>query len=647
MIPKTQMPGVTVNPAAAPDAVSAGEAEVNLAQLFRHRTAQFGDAPRWRERRDGVWLQATFLEHRRLVNDLISGLDALGVRPGNAVGILSCTRWEWMAADWAIIGLGGVTTTIYASSVPATIAFMLNDSGARYVFVENRAQYDKLAQVRERIPNVRALILFDDGEQVAGDKRVIPFAALQHLSGRSPEEAEAFAAARTAALQPGDRVSIVYTSGTTGQPKGVIHTHRTLLAQLSGVRAMLDTVRPGMRDVLFLPPSHVLGRLEHLFGIDQGAETVVAPSLDQLAEDIREAQPDLLLSVPRVYEKAYGAILTQVASSSALRQRIFRWAVRVGRAASRCRQERRPIPLWLRLPLALADHLVFRRVRAALGGRLQFAITGGAPLDLDILEFFHAANVLLLEGWGLTETGGAFTVNTVGRYRLGSVGQAFPGHELAIAADGEVLVRGPCVFPGYLNNPLATTEAIDAAGWFHTGDIGTLDSEGFLRIVDRKKDLIVTAGGKKIAPQYVEGLIKAIPTVSEACVYGDRKPYLVALMTLDAAAVAAWAGEHRVTYSAIADIYGSPQLRAFLDEQMADVNRKLASYESVKYYDVLADDFTVENDLLTPTLKIRRKVIHDRYHDCFEALYRPRPAPGEEDRDLMARREFAASSPCV
>jgi long-chain acyl-CoA synthetase len=623
-----QAPGSSVNPTTALDTLSAQEAAANLAQLFRRRTTQFGDALRWREQRDGVWLQATFREHQRLVNDLISGLDALGARPGDAIGILSGTRWEWMAADWAIIGLGAVTTTLYASSVPATIAFMLNDSGARYVFVENRAQYDKLEQVREQIPNVRALILFDDAAQVVGDNRAISFAALQRVSGRSPAEAEAFAAARAAAVRPDDRVSIVYTSGTTGRPKGVIHTHRMLLAQLSGVTAMLDTVHPGMRDVLFLPLSHVLGRLEHLFGIDQGAETVVAPSLDHLAEDIRAAQPDLLLSVPRVYEKAYAAILAQVASSSPLRQRIFHWAVRVGRAASQRRQDHRPIPLRLRLPLALASRLVFHRVREAMGSRLQFAITGGAPLDREILEFFHSANVLLLEGWGLTETSGAYTVNTIGRYRLGSVGRALPGHELCLAADGEILVRGPCVFPGYLNNPEATAEALDAAGWFHTGDIGTLDPDGFLWIVDRKKDLIVTAGGKKIAPQYVEGLIKTIPVVSEACVYGDRKPYLVALITLDAVAVSAWADEHGVLYGAIADVSVSPQFRAFLDEQVAKINTSLASYESVKSYDVVADEFTVENDLLTPTLKIRRQLIHDRYRDCFEALYRPASAPG-------------------
>jgi long-chain acyl-CoA synthetase len=625
MIPEAQLPDSVPAGAARNDATSTRGVEfTNLAQMFRRRSLEYGDACRWREQRDGVWLQATFRENLLLVNSLISGLDALGARPGDAIGILSRTRWEWMAADWAIIGLGGITTTLYASIVPDTVAFILQDSGARYVFVENREQYDKLAVVRAQLANVRAIIMLDDAGQVVGDPRVISFAALRQLSTRSPAEAEAFAAARAATLRPDDRVSLVYTSGTTGQPKGVIHTHRTLLAQLRGAAAMLDTVYPGMRDALFLPLAHVLGRLEHLFGIERGLETTVIPSLDHLAQDIREARPGLLLSVPRIFEKAHAAILAQVASGSWLQRHIFAGAVRLGRAASERRQRHQALPLWLRPPLALADRLVFRKIHAALGGKLELAISGGAPLDLEILRFFHAANVMLLEGWGLTETGGAYTVNRVGGYRLGTVGQAFPGHDVRIAADGEILVRGPCVFPGYLNNPEATAEAFDAEGWFSTGDIGALDADGFLRIIDRKKELIITAGGKKIAPQYIEGLVRTIPVVSQACVYGDRKPYLVALITLNPAAVESWAGERGVSYGAVAEVYQSPRLRAYLDEQMAAINAKLASYETIKYFDVLAEDFTVENHLLTPTLKIRRRYIYERYHDRFEALYQPR-----------------------
>jgi long-chain acyl-CoA synthetase len=309
-----------------------------------------------------------------------------------------------------------------------------------------------------------------------------------------------------------------------------------------------------------------------------------------------------------------------------MQQALFRWAVRAGRVATRCRQERRGALSWtVRFQLAAADALVYRKIRAALGGRLQFAISGGAPLDPSIAEFFHAVGIPLLEGWGLTETGGALTFNQLDDFRIGTVGKPFPGHQIHIDADGEVLARGPCLFPGYHNNPAATSEAIDADGWFHTGDVGTVDRDGFLSIVDRKKELIVTAGGKKVAPQLVEGLLKADTLVSQACVYGDRKPYLVALLTLDQTAVTRWADQHHMPYADVPDLARSPALRAQLDAHVAQVNTHLARYEQVKYYDVLADDFTVDNGLLTPTQKIRRKAVNARYRPDFDALYLAAP----------------------
>ena len=333
----------------------------------------------------------------------------------------------------------------------------------------------------------------------------------------------------------------MYTSGTTGEPKGVMLTHANLLAQVAGVRAALPTLRPGMVDLLFLPLAHVLGREEHLLAIDRGLETVIAASLDHLAEDMREVKPQLLVSVPRVYEKAYAAILGNVESRSALERWVFYRARSVGRAAVRYRQDNRRIPFLLGWADALADRLAFRKVRDALGGRLELAVTGGAPLDLEILSFFHAAGVTLMEGWGLTETGGAVCVNRVDRYRLGTVGPLYPRHEIRVADDGELLLRGPCLFGGYYRMPAETAAALDDDGWFHTGDLGMVDSDGFVRILDRKKDLIATSGGKKIAPQRVETLLKSIPVVSEAAVFGDRKPYLVALLTLDMKAVEKWA----------------------------------------------------------------------------------------------------------
>jgi long-chain acyl-CoA synthetase len=596
------------------------ETETNLAQIFRQRAERYGDAVRWRQRHGQDWRSATWRQNQALVNSLIAGLDALGVRRGEVVGILSNTRWEWMAADWAILGLGAITTALYPAQVPETFAFILHDSGARYVFVEDRTQYEKLRSVRQQIPDVRKLILFDDAD-TSDDPWAISFARLCRLGERTPEEADALAAERASAIRPEDRASIIYTSGTTGQPKGAVHTHAALLAQVTAGAAMLPSLRPGMVDLLWLPLAHVMGRVEHLGSYEQGLVTVVAPSLLRLARDLREVKPDVLFSAPQVYEKAYATIMSKAKSGPRATQWLFRRARRIGSRVARLRQKHVPVPIALRVQHGLADRLVLRRVREAFGGRLLFALSGAAALAPDILEFFHGAGVLVLEGWGLTETAGGLTVNTMEQYRLGTVGRAYPGHEVRLALDGEILVRGPCLCTGYHNNPAATAEAFDAEGWFHTGDIGALDSDGFLRIADRAKDLIVTAGGENVAPQLVEQALRAIPTVAQACVYGEGRPYVVALLTLDSTSVQEWA-EHQGMGSRDSEaVATTPEFRAFLDEQVAQANAKLTTYEAVRSFDVLPEEFTVEDEDLTPVQKIRRQHIYARYRPKFEALY--------------------------
>ena len=602
------------------------DAEVNVAQVFRNRSATYGSRIRWREQRNGLWQKATWAENQAIVNRLIVGLDALGAQRGDVVGILSNTRWEWMAADWAILGFGAVTVTVYPSNVPATVAYILGNSNARYVFAENPLQFEKLASIRDQLPDVRKVILFEGAETLADNPWVMSFDALCLLSSRSSAEADAFAAERAAAIAPDDLATLVYTSGTTGQPKGVELLHSTLMAQLTGVRSMMETIQPGDVDVLFLPLAHVFGREEHLSGHDRGLETVVVSSFDQLAPILRESHPDLLFSVPRVYEKAFAAIKAHAAAGSRVQRRIFDWALRIGHDVVTRQSMGKSLAPGLRMRYRLADRLVFRKIRAALGGRIKFSITAAAPLDKSILEFFNAAGVLLLEGWGMTETSGGFTLNTVQNYRFGSIGRPYAGHQLRIADDGEILVKGPCIFRGYHANPEATAEALDGDGWLHTGDVGEIDADGYVYIRDRKKDLIITAAGKNIAPQAVENALKSVPCVSQVAVYGDRKPYLVALVTLDPAAVKGWAEEHDIASDDVTGIYRDPRFRAFLDEGIQRANAQLASYETVKYYEVLSEDFTVENDLLTPTLKIRRRQIHDRYRDLYESLYKPTKA---------------------
>jgi long-chain acyl-CoA synthetase len=599
------------------------ESEANLAQMFRNRSAEYVDAVRWREKHGETWDEATWRKNQTLVNSVISGLDALGIVAGETIAIISGTRWEWMVADWGIIGLGGVTVAVYPSTVPATLDFILNDSEAVAIFAENQEQYKKLAAIKAQLPLVRKIILFDDTKTTHEDDWVMSFAELSRLSAHTDAEADAFAAERAAAIHPDDRATLVYTSGTTGRPKGVTLTHQILMAQLAANRRVLEIIKPGMVDLLFLPLAHVFGREEHLAGTDRGLTTAIAGSLDTLAESIVEVKPDLFFSVPRIYEKAYAAITARVASGSRVERFIFHWAQSVARKVSLLREQHRPLPTGLRFQRSVVDRLVFARVRAALGGRVKFAITAAAPLEVEILEFFNGAGVLLLEGWGMTETSGGLSLNRPGDYRFGTVGQVYEGHELVLADDGEILVRGPCVFTGYHNNLEANAESFTADGWFRTGDIGTVDQEGFLRIVDRKKDLIITAGGKNIAPQAVENTLKKVPLVSQVAVYGDRKPYLVALVTLDPQSVGSWAAATGVKYDSISQIITNPSFRAYFDEEFQRANQDLASYETVKYYDILPGDFTTENEMLTPTLKIRRRMIYQRYHELFESLYRP------------------------
>jgi long-chain acyl-CoA synthetase len=609
------------------------ERDRNLAQMFRNRSMRYGAAVRWRQKRNGEWQSATWLENQQLVNSMISGLDALGAVPGDKIGILSNTRWEWMVADWAIIGLGAVTVTLYPSNVPEMIASMLNDSGTRFLFAENQEQYEKLQSVRPLIPGIRRVILFEDRDSCRPDSWVISFTELSRQSPRTPGEAEAFAQRRAEAIAPEDLASIVYTSGTTGEPKGAMLTHANLLAQIAGARRTLTVLQPGLRDLMFLPLAHVLGREEHLVGTECGLETVIAGSLDHLAEDIREAKPGLLLSVPRVYEKAYAAILSRVATGGRLRRWLFQASASIGRRALRYRQDQLRLPFYLQWADSLANRLVFQQIRKALGGCLECAVTGGAPLDPEILTFFHSMGVPVLEGWGLTETGGAVSVNRAHHFRLGSVGQLYPGHQIRVAVDGELLLRGPCIFSGYYHMPQETAAAFDEAGWFRTGDIGMVDEQGFIHIVDRKKDLIATSGGKKIAPQHVENLLKTVPVLSQAAVFGDRKPYLVALLTLDAAAVEQWAtrtGLSSVSGNAAGaaeQIAKGPEFVRYLEASVAEVNRHLAHYETVKRFTIVKPDFSVENGLLTPTQKIRRREIAARYHREVEQLYQPSGEP--------------------
>jgi long-chain acyl-CoA synthetase len=371
----------------------------------------------------------------------------------------------------------------------------------------------------------------------------------------------------------------------------------------------------------FLPLAHTLGRLEHVLSFDVMIVSAFARSILTVAEDLGTIRPDLMVSVPRLYEKFYAKVLSTVSQSGFLKKALFRWAIRVGRDVSRCRQRGETPSGAIAFEFFFADRLVFRKLRARLGGRLSFFVSGGAPLAAEIAEFFHAMGVLILEGYGMTENCSVTTVNRIESYRFGTVGKPMPGTEIRIAPDGEILIRGPHVFKEYLGDPEATREALDPEGWIHSGDIGTLDADGFLRVTDRKKDIIVTSGGKNIAPQNIENLLKNDPFVSQAFVYGDRRKYLTAILTLAPDETLAWAGRHGIAERDLERLAGQPEVRAFLQQRVDGINRQLASFEQVKKFILLGRDFSQEAGELTPTLKVKRKVVIEKYGPLLDALY--------------------------
>jgi long-chain acyl-CoA synthetase len=429
-------------------------------------------------------------------------------------------------------------------------------------------------------------------------------------------------AERLATTRPDDVATIVYTSGTTGPPKGVIQTHGNHIAALTA-GARVRHVEEGWVHLLFLPLAHSFARIESFVGPFEGLTTAFAENLDRVGDNLREVRPHFICSVPRVFEKVYARILAGVQAGSPLKRRIFNWAMGVGRAVSQRQQAGQPIPASLALRHRLAHKLVFAKLHAALGGRLQWAVSGGAPLSRDIAEFFHAAGILVLEGYGLTETCPVLTCNRVERFKFGSVGQAIPGIELRIAADGEILARGPNIATrGYFKQPEATREVFEPDGWFHTGDIGHLDADGFLFITDRKKDLIITAGGMNLAPQNVENLLKADPFVSQAMVYGDRRPYPVALITVNPEELQKFARDQGILASDPVVLVKHPKVLERVARIVEEKNTHLQSYAKIKKFTVLAADFSQEGGELTPTLKIKRKVVTEKYRQALDELYR-------------------------
>lgn len=591
--------------------------------LFLDRTGKTPDAEAFRHRVGDGWKSLTWRDTERRVRAIACGLRALGLRDEERCAILSSTRIEWILCDLGILCAGGATTTVYPSSTPEECAFILSDSGSAYAFVEDAAQLKKLTQRRAELPGLRRVIVLDPAADGAldGDELALPLAALEalgeaeHLAhpGRFEEVAEA--------VRPEALATLVYTSGTTGRPKGVELLHQGWVAQAQSVERSRILDHPEPLQLFWLPLSHVFGKMIGTAQLQLGFPTAVDGRVEKILENLAAVRPTFVCAVPRIFEKVHQKIVLQARDGGVARRAVFQWALDVGRErALALREGRAPGPL-LRARWAVADRLVFQRVRALFGGRLRFFVSGSAPLSREVGELFEAAGLTILEGYGLTESAAATHVDLPHRHRSGTVGPALPGVEVKLAEDGEVLMRCPWIMRGYHGLPEVTAEALQD-GWLHTGDVGALDGEGYLTITDRKKDLIKTSGGKYVAPQELEGRLKALaPLVSQVLVHGDRRNYVTALVTLDPLALAAWTERQGLAGRAPAQLAGHPALRAELQRGVDALNAGLPRFATVKRFTVLPVEFSEGAGEVTPSQKLRRKLIEQRYRPVLDAMY--------------------------
>ncbi|HEX4404153.1 MAG TPA: long-chain fatty acid--CoA ligase, partial [Polyangia bacterium] len=608
-------------------------------EMWRRRVAATPERVAFKHHAGGKWVYMTWKEADVAAREIAAGLVARGLLPGDRVCVLGQTCLEWILSDVGILLAGGVTVPIYASNTAEQCEFIVRDSSAKIVMVEDAAQLEKLMSLRDRLVTVTSIVHFTgDAKLEKPDARGRSVVALADVAREWPANGDfvvsleslraagrAWLAAHAGELDghaetvaPDSMFTIIYTSGTTGTPKGVVLTHENLV---SGVCSAIRAMQIGAIDdqYLFLTLAHVLAREVEWAGVALGFMSTISRGVAHIRTDLLETHPTFMVSVPRIFEKFYSGVQANLAKATGVQRIITNWALDVGKEVSKTLRAHERVRGWLVVRRVVADKLVFSKLRARLGlDRCRFLISGGAPLAAEIAEFFHSVGLLILEGYGLTETTAAAYLNTLTRFRFGTVGPTLDVVETKIADDGEILMRGPSVFRQYYNNAAATAEAVQADGWFHSGDIGNLE-DGFLRITDRKKDLIVTANGKKVAPQPLENALKArSPLVSQVVVYGDKRSYCVALVTLSEDAQKKYADGHGTGTPAVVK---SPELQAALQKDVDALNATLAPYETIKKFSVLAQDFTEAAGEMTPSLKVKRKVVIERYRSVIDAMY--------------------------
>lgn len=563
----------------------------------------------------GKYVPVSTSEFEEKVKGFTLGLKDLGLNPGEKLIILSENRPEWVMANFANLCLGAITVPIYTTLTPEQIRYIIDDSNAKIVVCSNLDMWKKLDAIKDELDKVTHFIIFESEapEGVLSFKKVV--ASGNKLASDEPNLFEKTALR----VQPEDVASIIYTSGTTGVPKGVMLTHHNLISNMMAVCQVIEFTVDDIA-LSWLPLSHSFEHLVTVAYIYKGVSIGYAESVETVGENMQELRPHLLTSVPRLYEKIYSAIMESVQSGSALKRKIFFWALKTGKKAGQKKLTGQKVSPMLEMKRKIAHKLVFSKIIAKTGGRVRIFISGAAPLSKDIAEFFHALGIVILEGYGLTETAPCITLNTFQHLRFGTVGRPVSGVEVKIAEDGEILAKGPNIMKGYYNKPAETAEVFDGE-WFKTGDVGLIDSDGFITITDRKKDIIVTAGGKNVAPQQIENLLRTSPFINNVLAIGDRRKFISALIVPEFDKLESYAMANKISFSSREELLNNEKILNKIEEEMAKSTEDLARYEKIKKFALLKRDFEIEKGELTPTLKVKRNIVEDKYKTLIDSFY--------------------------
>ena len=586
----------------------------NLICSFQKTVNRLQDKPCIQFKQRGKWRTLTWSDFDKRVRALSAGLFKLGIQKGDTISLLSNSRYEWTLCDLSILSLGAISVPIYQSNTVEQCEYIVKNSDSKIVIVEDKNLLKKIQSVLHNLPLVKKIIIIQG--KAEGDNVI----SLEDLMSLGKDEDKKDFDERIQKIQPTDHATFVYTSGTTGPPKGVILRHSNFLSEIEACAHIIQ-LSEDETGLLFLPLAHIFARVLQFYHITVGFTHAYAESIEKLIDNITEIKPHFMVSVPRIFEKIHERVMAQVESSPPLKKAIFYWATSLGKSVTERKASKGPISLMDHFQYLLASQLVFRKIRQKMGGRLKFCVSGGAPLSKEINEFFNAVGIQILEGYGLTETTAAVACNTLEKNRVGTVGSVVKGVKIKLDTDGEILVKGDVVFHGYYKNQEATDEAFTGDGWFRTGDVGEMDKDGFLRITDRKKDIIVTAAGKNIAPQNIENLIKLDKHISQVVVLGDKKKYLSALVTLNRDEILNFAKTVEISTSDYAKLIQSPQVHALIKGVIDEKNKRLAKFETVKKFAILDNDFSQESGELTPTLKVKRRFVSEKYKEILDRLY--------------------------